>query len=67
MLRARKITIPPRFLNMALKDDNPVPEIRNKNVVTSIWVCPTFGMYLSNTGGSTIYGRKERKGVGGGL
>lgn len=50
MLRARKITIPPRFLNLALKEeDNPVPEIiKTKNIVTSVWVCPTFGMYLSN-------------------
>jgi len=49
MLHARKITIPPRFLTMALKDeDGPMREIRSKNIVTSVWVCPKFGMYLSN-------------------
>ncbi|KAH9954671.1 hypothetical protein BC827DRAFT_1272422 [Russula dissimulans] len=49
MLRARKITIPPRFLTMVLKDeDGPMREMRSKNIVTSVWVCPKFGMYLSN-------------------
>jgi hypothetical protein len=48
MHRARKISIPGSFLKMALKDENPVPEIRTKNVVTGIWSCPSFAMYLSN-------------------
>ncbi|KAI0281709.1 hypothetical protein BC826DRAFT_1068607 [Russula brevipes] len=48
MHRARKISIPSSFLKMALKDENPVPEIRTKNVVTGVWSCPSFAMYLSN-------------------
>jgi hypothetical protein len=48
MHRARKIGIPSPFLKMALKDENPVPEIRTKNVVTGVWSCPSFAMYLSN-------------------
>src|SRR5713101_5564323 len=44
----RKISIPTSFLDMALKAENPLPEIRTKNVVTNIWSCPSFAMYLSN-------------------
>ena len=46
--RARKISIPSPFLDMALKAGNPLPEIRTKNVVTNVWSCPSFAMYLSN-------------------
>lgn len=46
--RARKISIPSSFLDMALKAENPLPEIRTKNVVTNVWSCPSFAMYLSN-------------------
>jgi len=48
MLRARKTNVPTAFLNMALKEENPVPEIRSKNVVTGVWTCPAFAMYLSD-------------------
>jgi len=46
--RARKTSIPNSFLDMALKPDNPIPEIRTKNVVTDVWTCPSFAMYMSN-------------------
>ena len=49
LLRARKTNVPAAFLNMALKDENsPMREIRTKNVITGIWSCPAFAMYLSN-------------------
>jgi len=46
--RARKIRLPKSFLDMALKAENPLPEIRTKNVITNVWSCPSFAMYLSN-------------------
>jgi len=46
--RARKTSIPDSFLNLALRSDNPLPEIRTKNVITDVWTCPSFAMYLSN-------------------
>lgn len=48
MLRARKTNVPPAFLNMALKEESPVREIRSKNVITGVWTCPAFAMYLSD-------------------
>ena len=45
---ARKITIPESFLDLALRADNPIPDIRTKNVVTSIWLGPSFAMYMSD-------------------
>ena len=45
LLQARKVYVQGSFLDMALKDENPVPEIRSKNVITGIW---SFAMYLSN-------------------
>jgi hypothetical protein len=50
MLRARKTNIPTTFLNMALKEENPVPAIRSKSVITGVWSCPAFAMYLSDKG-----------------
>ena len=46
--RARKMSIPSGFLDMTLKAENPLPEIRTKNVITNLWSCPSFAMYLSN-------------------
>ncbi|KAH9996386.1 hypothetical protein BJV74DRAFT_827885 [Russula compacta] len=48
MLLAREIIIPSLFLDMALNVNNPMPELRTKNIVTSVWSCPSFAMYLSN-------------------
>ena len=36
---------------MTLKDEN-IRDIREKNVVTNVWSCPAFAMYLSNKCGS---------------
>ena len=55
--RARKICIPSSFLDMALKVENPLPEIRTKNVVTNVWSCPSFAMYLSNKCGFRSIGQ----------
>jgi len=49
MLRARKTNVPTALLNMALEEKNPLPEIRSKNVITGVWSCPAFAMYLSDT------------------
>lgn len=46
--RVRNISIPSSFLDMTLKAENRLPEIRTKNVVTNVWSCPSFAMYLSN-------------------
>lgn len=46
--RAARISIPSSFLDMTLKADNPVPDIRTKNVITNVWLCPSFAMYMSN-------------------
>jgi len=46
--RPQKISIPNSLLDTALKAENPLPEIRTKNVVTNVWSCPSFAMYLSN-------------------
>jgi len=48
LYRSRMISIPDSFLDMALRDDNPIPDIRTKNVVTNLWMCPAFAMYMSN-------------------
>lgn len=52
--RARKISIPSSFLDMALKAENPLLEIRTKNVITNVWSCPSFAMYLSNKSGEHV-------------
>jgi hypothetical protein len=46
LYRARKISIPTSFLDMTLNAGTP--EVRGKNVVTSVWSCPAFAMYISN-------------------
>jgi len=48
LYQAQRISIPDAFLNLALRADNPIPDIRTKNVVTNLWLCPAFAMYLSN-------------------
>jgi hypothetical protein len=45
---ARRISIPDTFLDLALKAENPIPDIRTKNVVTNVWLGPSFAMYMSN-------------------
>ena len=48
LYRAQRISIPDAFLDLALRADNPMPDIRTKNVITSLWLCPAFAMYMSN-------------------
>ena len=48
LYRAQRISIPDAFLDLALRADNPIPDIRTKNVVTNLWLCPAFAMYMSN-------------------
>ena len=46
MYRVRKISIPRAFLDMTLISGPR--EVRGKNIVTSVWWCPAFAMYMSN-------------------
>ncbi|KAH9971926.1 hypothetical protein BGW80DRAFT_1317249 [Lactifluus volemus] len=46
MYRARKISIPRAFLDITLTSGPR--EVRGKNIVTSVWWCPAFAMYMSN-------------------
>lgn len=48
LYRAQRISIPDAFLDLALRADNPIPDVRTKNVVTNLWLCPAFAMYMSN-------------------
>jgi hypothetical protein len=58
LYRSRMISIPDSFLDMALRDDNPIPDIRTKNVVTNLWMCPAFAMYMSNKCGFSFISDK---------
>ena len=59
LYRAQRISIPDAFLDLALRDDNPIPDVRTKNVVTNLWLCPAFAMYMSNKCAfSSVWGNK---------
>ncbi|KAI0259829.1 hypothetical protein BC834DRAFT_597900 [Gloeopeniophorella convolvens] len=52
MYQARRTSIPEEFLKLTLK--SPIPELKGKDIVTNIFTCPAFAMYMSNKSGENV-------------